>query len=211
MIQMEFYCFICYYAISLLLLLFYMRGFVQERDVDAVRERERVLIDRSEPFRQRPPTNSTLHDRFRHASPLSITVGAAEIVGIRRAIRFCAEVLLALRQGHQAAVPVAIQGSRKGFDVLCQNAGIPGLYVVLWARVRPVTRACWVGCWTLAKRLRRVAPGSVGGEVGNGIVEVGDAVVAGVVGPTLVGGAVDQIGRCVIADAWLTIGILFAG
>lgn len=40
MIQMEFYCFICYYAISLLLLLFYMRGFVQERDVDAVRERE---------------------------------------------------------------------------------------------------------------------------------------------------------------------------
>lgn len=63
--------------------------------------------------------------------------------------------------------------------------------MILRARVCPVIRACWIWCWTLAKGLRCVASSSVGRKIRNGIVEVGDAVVAGVVGPTLVRGAVD--------------------
>ena len=152
-------------------------------------------------------TNPTL-TAVTASSSLSITISAPEIVGIGRTIRLCAKILRILRQRHQPAIPTAIQGSRECLDIVSQDTRVPSLDMVLWARVRPVVRACWVRCWTLAKRFRRVASGSVGRKGGNGIVEVRNTVVAGVVWATLVRGAVDEIGRCVVADAWLTISIL---
>ena len=37
---------------------------------------------------------------------------------------------------------------------------------------------------------------------------MGDTIIAGISRAALVGGAVDQIGRCVVADAGLAVGIL---
>ena len=80
--------------------------------------------------------------------------------------------------------------------------------MILWARVRPVVCACRIWCRTLAERCRRTATGGVGREVGQWVVEMGEAVVAGVIGTALVRGAVDQIGSCVVTDARLTVCIL---
>ena len=127
---------------------------------------------------------------------------------ISRTIRLCAEILRALRQRHQPAVSTAIQRPRQRLDIRRPDAGIPSLDMILWARVRPVVCAGRIWCRTLAERFRRTATGGVGRKVGQGVVEVGEAVVAGVIGTTLVRGAVDQIGRCVVADTRLAVCIL---
>ena len=57
--------------------------------------------------------------------------------------------------------------------------------------MRPVACGSWVRRVTLAKRVRRVATSGVGRKVGERIIQVGDAVVAAVVGAPLAGGAVD--------------------
>lgn len=59
--------------------------------------------------------------------------------------------------------------------------------MILRARVRPVVYVRGVRCWTLAERFRRIALSGVGREVEERIVEVGDAVIAGVIRATLVG------------------------
>ena len=129
-------------------------------------------------------------------------------MGIRRTIRLCAETLRTLRQRHQPAISTAVEWPCQRFDILRLDTRIPSLNMILWARVRPVVRIGWVWCRTLAERCWRTATGSVGGKVGQRIVEVGDAVVAGVFGAALARRAADQVGSCVVADAWLTVCVL---
>ena len=80
--------------------------------------------------------------------------------------------------------------------------------MILGARVRPVIRICRVWRRTLAKGCWRTATSSVGRKVGQRVVEVGDPIVAGVVGAALARRAVDQIRSCVVANAWLTVCVL---
>ena len=76
--------------------------------------------------------------------------------------------------------------------------------------MHPVVCAGRIRCWTLAERCRRAATSSgVGRGFGQRVVEAGDAVDAGVFGIALVRRAVvDQVARCVAADAWLTVCVL---
>lgn len=74
--------------------------------------------------------------------------------------------------------------------------------------MHPVVRTCRVRYRPLAKRCRRTATGGIGRKVGQRVVEVGDPVIAGVVGATLARRTVDQIKRCAVADVCLTVLVL---
>ena len=80
--------------------------------------------------------------------------------------------------------------------------------MVLWPRGRPVVGVCCVECWTLANWCQRISTSDSERTIGDVIIEVGDAVVAAVLGATLVSGAVTYVGCCVVTDACLTICIL---